>query len=342
VLASGSRDARDEREDDEPEHDEEGLNALARLERRPMGRLVPRGHDATLGLATAPRHGTFGRVTDPIVAAALAAPASPQEATIEAAAIPFHVLSWGDPAAPPVLLMHGVTSNARTWWRVGPAIAAAGYRVTAPDLPGHGLTGHWRGHVAFHENAADLIAFTRAAIARPDVATNVIGHSWGAMTAAAFPAAGYVPRKLILVDPPTVSLDLMNQMLLDPAEHRFDDLATALAAVRSLYPEWSEGDQLAKAEGLTQFDEPAVRAILTENGDWDGGLSSLADPAARDVPTWLIRGESACGGLVPDEAVPAFAARLGAEYVTTIAGAPHSPHRTHPANWLEAVLSAIR
>src|SRR5687768_3230857 len=47
-------------------------------------------------------------------------------------------LSWGRPSDPPLLLVHGVTSSAGIWRRVGPALAAAGFRVTAVDMPGHG------------------------------------------------------------------------------------------------------------------------------------------------------------------------------------------------------------
>ena len=277
-----------------------------------------------------------------MVAAALVSPGAPDESTITAAGIPFHVLAWGDSTAQPVLLFHGITSNARTWWRIGPAIAAAGYRVVAPDLPGHGATGHWTGHRAFRDNAADLVAFARAAF--PDVAPSevrVVGHSWGAMTAAAFPAAGYVPLRLVLIDPPTIPLAVIELMLVDPAERRYDDVATATAAVRALNPTWSDGDLLAKAEGLTQFDEPAVRSILTENGDWDGGLSALADPVARDVVIRLIRGDPAAGGYVPDAALPAFIGRLGADAVTTIAGGPHSPHRLRPVETTDALLAAL-
>ena len=283
-------------------------------------------------------------MTNPTVAAALAAlaaPDAPEEMTIEAAGIPFHVLAWGDSEAPPVLLMHGVTSSARGWWRIGPAVAAAGYRVIAPDMPGHGRTGHWSGHVSFRANAADLVAFAHAATPDEPSDVNVVGHSWGAMTAAAFPSAGYVPRRLVLVDPPTIPLDTIRLMLEDPTERRYDDLDEAIAAVGSAQPMWSYGDVVAKAESLTQFDEPAVRAILTENGDFDGGLGALADPAARDVPIRLIRGDPAAGGLVPEAALPAFVARLGEEHVVTIAGGPHSPHRTRPEETTRALLNAL-
>ena len=297
----------------------------------------------TLGPGRPARHGTFGRVIEPIVAAALANPGAPDESTVEAAAIPFHVLTWGAPDAPPVLLLHGITSNAETWWRIGPALAAAGYRILAPDMPGHGRTAHWAGHVAFLDNAADLAALARAVLDGRDPSdVRVVGHSWGAMTAAAMPAAGYVPARLVLVDPPVLPRTAIEQMLVDPTERRYDDVAEAMAVIGRIHPTWSYGDVVAKATGLTQFDEAAVRSVLTENGDWDGGLASLADPAARSVPVRLLRGDPATGGYVPDAALPAFAARVGESNVTTIRNGPHSPQRTHPVETTEALLTALR
>lgn len=276
----------------------------------------------------------------PDVAAALAAPSPPSESTILAAGIPFHALAWGAADAPPVLLLHGVTSSARTWWRIAPTVAAAGFRVVAPDLPGHGRTGRWTRHHQFSDNAADLAAFARAAdMERHDL--RIVGHSWGAMTAAAMPAAGVAPARLVLIDPPAVPLAEITAMLEDPAERAYDDLDEAIRAIGELYPTWPYGDVVAKAEGLTQFDEAAVRAVLTRNGDWDGGLGSLVDPAAAGTPVWLIRGDPAAGGYVPDAVLPSFIARIGAERIITIAGAPHSPQRTRPEALMVALLRSI-
>ena len=61
-------------------------------------------------------------------------------------------------------------------------------------------------------------------------------------------------------------------------------------------PDWSAEDVLAKAEALIQVDVDAARAVLLDNGDWDGGLADLSDPAADGIPTWLIRGDPAAGG----------------------------------------------
>ncbi len=274
------------------------------------------------------------------VAAALAAPSQATESTVEAAGIPFHVLAWGAADAPPVLLLHGVTSSAHTWWRIGPALAASGLRVVAPDLPGHGGTGDWTGHHRVAVYAADLAAIARAAgIDVPEL--RVVGHSWGGMTAAALPAAGLVPGRLVLIDPPAIPVAVISAMLVDPVERAYDDIAEAMQAIGRAYPIWPYGDVWAKAQGLATFDESAVRAILTLNGDWDGGLAALADPAAADVPSWLIRGDPAVGGYIPDDALPGFAARIGGERIVTIDGAPHSPHRTHPEALTQALLRVL-
>jgi pimeloyl-ACP methyl ester carboxylesterase len=41
---------------------------------------------------------------------------------------------------PAVVLVHGLGLSADFWWRNGPELAAAGFRVLAPDLPGFGRT----------------------------------------------------------------------------------------------------------------------------------------------------------------------------------------------------------
>lgn len=292
--------------------------------------------DRMIGLGSTQRDGTLPAA----VTAALRSPGPGEKLAIAAAGVPFHATAWGEASAPHLLLLHGVTSSSATWWRTGPALAAAGYRVIAPDLPGHGETGHWTGHHRFRDNARDVAAFAEAAgLDSPDL--RIVGHSWGAMTAAELPAARLVPRVLVLLDPPALPLAAISQMLVDPDERRYDDVGEAIEVIRPANPEWTDGDVSAKAVGLTQFDEAAVRAILLENGDWDGGLGGLADPAAAGLDVWLIRGDPAQGGYVPEEVLPAFAERIGADRIITIAGAPHSPQRTHPAQTVAALLRAL-
>lgn len=271
---------------------------------------------------------------------ALEAPTEGARFEVEAAGIPWSALAWGDPGARPLLLIHGVTSSAAIWWRVGPALAATGRRVVAVDQAGHGRTGHWQGHHRFRDNAADIAAFVRVAnLGRDDL--QVVGHSWGAMTGAALPGAGYRPATIVLVDPPVVPLSFMEAQVEASDEQAYTDMGEAIAAVRAENPGWDEGDIRAKAEALTQLDEAAARSVFLDNGDWDGGLADLADPAAAGIAVWLVRGDPATGGYVPDAILPAYATLIGADHITTIAGAPHSPQRTHPAETTAALLRAL-
>jgi pimeloyl-ACP methyl ester carboxylesterase len=276
----------------------------------------------------------------PPVAAALADPEPGERVTVQAAGIPWSALVWGDSGARPLLLVHGVTSSAAVWWRIGPALAATGRRVVAVDQAGHGRTGHWKGHVRFRDNADDIAAFARAAgLARAGF--QVVGHSWGAVTAAALPAVGLRPVTLVLIDPPVLPLALISLEASDPAQRSYDDLDEATAAIRAAEPTWSDGDVHAKAEALIDLDEAAARAVLLENGDWDGGLADLRDPAAAGIDVWVIRGEPATGGYVGAEAVAAFEEVIGAGHVITIPGGSHSPQRLHPAETMEALLRAL-
>jgi len=257
--------------------------------------------------------------------------------TVPVDGIPFSADTWGDPHGRPLLLIHGVTSSAGTWWRVGPALAADGHRVVAVDLPGHGRTGHWPGRPAFADTARSIAGFAAAAgLDLPDL--QVIGHSWGAMVAADLPAAGLRPSTIILLDPPALTHALMASLVHAANEQTHATMADAILAVRAANPEWVEGDVLAKAEALALLDESAARSVLLDNGDWDGGLAALSDPAAHGIDIWIIRGETATGGYLPEATLPAFAARIGEDRIVTIPGGPHSPHRTH----LDEVMAAFR
>ena len=274
------------------------------------------------------------------VRAAFTDPPPGSAGVVDAAGYSWHTVEWGEPDDPPLLLVHGVTSNSETFWRVGPSVAAAGRRVIAVDLPGHGLTGGWRGRHRWIETATDLAGFIRAAeLDQGNLA--VVGHSWGAMTVASLPAAGCHPERLVLLDPPALRRAALVSLTEDPTERRYEEVADAIDAIRASGVVWSEGDIRAKANALTQIDEGAVRAIYLENGDYDAGLAALSDPAAREISIWIIRGDPTQGGLIADEHVPALVERAGEDHFVTIPGAGHSPQRTHPEATILAILQAL-
>ena len=259
--------------------------------------------------------------------------------TTSANGIPFSALDWGDSNGRPLALVHGLGSSARNWWRVGPALATTGRRVIAPDLPGHGQTGHWAGHHRFRDNALDLAAWIRAAgLDGPDL--QVVGHSWGGMTVAALPIAGIRPATLVLVDTVARPHAFMATVVDDPEERPREDIDATIRFLTPRNPAWSAGDIEAKARSLHEVDLAAARDILLEN-DWDGGLRDISDPAAAGLDIWLIRGDPAAGGLLPDAAVAAFASQIGADHVLTIPGGHHSPMRNDPVGTTAALLTAL-
>ena len=125
------------------------------------------------------------------------------------------------------------------------------------------------------------------------------------------------------------------------SERPYPDIETAIADLAMANPTWALEDVRAKAEALAELDITAARAVLIDNGDWDGGLADLSDPAAAGISTWIVRGDSAFGSLLPDSALPAFATLIGPDHVLSLAGAPHAPQRTHPAATTLALLRAL-
>jgi pimeloyl-ACP methyl ester carboxylesterase len=276
----------------------------------------------------------------PPVADALGSPSPAEEGTLDVEGRRWHFLAWGSADDPPLLLTHGVASSARGWWRVGPALAAAGRRIVAIDMPGHGSAGPWDGRHRFIETAAEVAGFIRSArLERPELA--IVGHSWGAVVAAHLPQAGIRPARLVLVDPPWLSLEQLEALTRDPSERRYDSFDEARAAVRAGNPDWSDGDVVAKSHALTEFDPACVRAVLLENGAYDAGMSALGHADARGMAVWLIRGDPSAGGLIPDQALSTIRSRVEPNRTITIAGGPHSPHRTHPEATVLAILRAL-
>lgn len=81
-----------------------------------------------------------------------------------------------DPSLPPVLLMHGLASNARMWDGAGAALSRQGIRSLAVDLRGHGRSDKPDDGYDFSTVVGDLTALLDSlGIAR----AVFVGQSWG-------------------------------------------------------------------------------------------------------------------------------------------------------------------
>ncbi len=105
------------------------------------------------------------------------------EGYVEASGLRFHLYEWGG-AGRPVVLLHGLASNARVWDFVAPLLAERA-RVVAIDQRGHGLSSGSETGYGFDQTTTDLAGVVEAlGLVRPVIA----GHSWGASVAVEFAA----------------------------------------------------------------------------------------------------------------------------------------------------------
>lgn len=94
----------------------------------------------------------------------------------------MHYAEAGAEDAPPVILLHGFPEFWAGWRRQIPALAAAGFRVIAPDQRGYNLTAKPQGVAAYDldQLAEDVIALgDHLGIGK----LKLVGHDWGASVA---------------------------------------------------------------------------------------------------------------------------------------------------------------
>lgn len=227
---------------------------------------------------------------------------APKDGWLERDGVSLHYVDWApesEPTAPPILFLHGLSSNARYWDRVARHIS--GRRMVALDQRGHGLTGRSprspqlpEGYAtkALVEDAVFLIS--RLGLDPPVVA----GHSWGATIA--LELVGTRPglaSGLVFIDGPVQgAANLFSweeaQRLMQPTLPRFASYADAVSASQSDF-QGAWGDDL----------EAFVKARIVD----DGGMLVLT--LSGPVRLELLRGlyESQPELLWPAIDVPAAA-----------------------------------
>lgn len=107
---------------------------------------------------------------------------TPTERLVEVNGVRLRVVEAGPADGPLVILAHGFPELAYSWRHQIPALAAAGYRVLAPDQRGYGGSSRPEPVEAYDIAAltSDLVGLIDFAGARRAA---IVGHDWGAVVA---------------------------------------------------------------------------------------------------------------------------------------------------------------
>lgn len=251
------------------------------------------------------------------------------------------VADSGAPAAdaPAVVLIHGAGHDHETWDEVAAALAGAGLRPLAPDLPGHGGSdgpaladvGAQAGWLLRLVDALELPRFCLA------------GHSMGSLTALA--AAVRAPRCTGLVLLGSMAPMPVAPVLLEAAR---EDPPVAHALINK----WTFGpvDVLGEARldtlqarNLRRMERQAAGSLALDLGACDAWQDGLAAAARVRCPALLICGER--DRMTPPElAAPLFDAlhaAAGGASLIRIPGAGHALMDEAPATVSDAIRAFV-
>lgn len=263
------------------------------------------------------------------------APPVPETVRLAGAGVGLAADAYGEPGAPPVLLLHGGGQTRHAWGSAAAAFAAAGRRAYSIDLRGHGHS-DWSpdGVYDLTRFADDVRAVATGLYARPAL----IGASVGGLSALIAIGENEEPiaTALVLVDvAPRIEMKGGQKIreFMSAGMRGFDSLEDAADSIAAYLPHRPRPRDLA---GLTKnlrlrgdgrwYWHWDPRFIANREGvDGQEGLvrhQRLCD-AARGVtvPTLLVRGRMS--DVVSDESVRELRELIPHVEVVDIAGAGH-------------------
>jgi pimeloyl-ACP methyl ester carboxylesterase len=105
---------------------------------------------------------------------------APQSRYYHSQGLRLHFTDWGNPRAPPLLLVHGGLDHSRSWDHLARALRR-NFHVVAPDLRGHGES-EWATGSSYSlaDHVYDLTGLVKAAGFEN---VSIVGIPWAAWSA---------------------------------------------------------------------------------------------------------------------------------------------------------------
>lgn len=277
-----------------------------------------------------------------------AAAPEPTGRIAETAAGPIHVTEWGAAEAPTVLLLHGTGAWGGLWSGTGEALARAGWRAVAMDLPPFGFTPRTPGMGYARTDQADRVAALAATLDRP----TLVAHSFGAG-----PGAEAAMRRpelfsgLVIVSG-AIGLGAEGEGPDLPAALRLGVSGTAVLNPRLTGPflrAFTYRDDAATPETIAILRAPLTGKGMTQGvAEWMPSLLG-ADPealshrpeswAALELPTAFIWGDR--DDVTPLAQGEALAALVPGAALAVLEEVGHIPQIEAPEAFLDALVAAL-
>ena len=261
----------------------------------------------------------------------------------------LHFTEWGDPSAPPVLLLHGGNQSSHSWDLVSLHLADR-YHVYAPDQRGHGDS-EWSREIDYSMEAmaADALAFLEQQHVEDPI---VFGHSMGGYVTmyVARQSPGFA-RAIVLVDVGPELSDVGRQVVRDFVVHnvefeKLDDFLDAVAGYdrfrsREHIARTAKYNLVVRADGryVSKADH---RRFGMDDPNTTGPSTSLGlqDVTAFACPVLVIRGgESA---VLTQDAAERFVQALPNGQLVTVPNVGHNVHGGNTAGFLEVLQPFLR
>src|SRR5579883_2018206 len=208
-----------------------------------------------------------------------------RDGTVTVGGLRLHYRDWGMPTSPPLVLIHGRTSNARSWDGVAAAMVDR-FRVLAIDVRGHGESEHAHDY-RLESLVAEFGAFVDALEPRPFA---LMGLSMGGLIAFAYAAehADRVRRLVIVEAAPDAAAAVARSRptgrSADPELQTFADPEQAVRLARERNPNRpAELQRKLTVESITQ----------KTDGSWTyrhdvRGMSQFLDDLPPEDTLWSL------------------------------------------------------
>ncbi|WP_214405919.1 alpha/beta fold hydrolase [Pseudonocardia lacus] len=280
----------------------------------------------------------------------------PEVIAVDAGPVALSARSWPDGSARPVVLVHGLSSNARLWDGVAGHLAAAGHPVLAVDLRGHGASADVPDTDTDDPDAPPTDPTRTAAQDLDAVCTDlgwsapvVAGHSWGANVALQLATdRPDLVHGLALVEGGWLHLGDQWPTLDDAwgmlAPPRFDGVGAAAlrASLREGHPGWTEAAVEAAMGNLREREDGAVTPWLDRERH-RAILGSMLRHRPRALyglvrcPVRLLAVFSATGPPRKRQQVAEAVAALADGELVEFPGDDHDLHAQQPARVAEII-----